>query len=73
MAAGADADLVLFTEGELARVDEASLISGAGWSPYLDREAAAKPEMVIVGGNVVARKGKLVADAQPMGRFIARA
>jgi dihydroorotase len=71
VAAGADADLVMFTEGELSKVDAASLLSGAGWSPYADREAAAKPEMVILDGRVVARRGKLVADA-PAGRFLRR-
>lgn len=67
IARGFDADLVLFSEGEVTRVAEADLVSGAGWSPYTDREAAPKPDLVMVGGQIVARKGKLVAD-KPTGR-----
>lgn len=69
IAKGADADLVLFSEGEVAKVDEAELMSSAGWSPYVRREAAPKPDLVMVAGQVVARKGKLVAD-KPTGRPI---
>jgi dihydroorotase len=71
IAAGMDADLVLFTEGELAKVDGASLVSGAGWSPYVDREAAPKPEVVMLDGKIVARKGKIVGT-EPTGRFFGR-
>lgn len=67
IARGFDADLVLFSEGEVTRVAEADLVSGAGWSPYTDREAAPKPDFVMVGGQIVARKGKLVAE-KPTGR-----
>ena len=63
---GADADLLLFSEGEVARVDESSLKSGAGWSPYLDREVAPKPEFVILGGEIVAQRGELVGK-KPSG------
>lgn len=69
VARGCDADLVLFTEGDLCRVAEDDLLSGAGWSPYVDREAAPKPEMVIVGGNIVAQRGKLV-DETPYGTCV---
>lgn len=58
---GADADLVLFSEGEVARVQSSQLMSGAGWSPYVNREAAPKPDLVIVGGKVAAKNGRLVA------------
>jgi dihydroorotase len=68
---GADADLILFSEGEVAKVAEAELMSGAGWSPYVDREAAPKPELVMVGGKVVAKRGKVVAEA-PTGRAVSR-
>ena len=69
---GADADLVLFSEGEVSKVDEAELISSAGWSPYVRREAAPKPDLVMLAGQVVARRGKVVAD-KPVGRSIRRA
>jgi len=64
---GFDADLVLFSEGRTDRVDPALLLSGAGWSPYSDREIAPKPEVVIIQGKVVARRGFIVGD-QPSGR-----
>lgn len=60
IARGCDADLVLFSEGEVTRVDETALVSGAGWSPYADREAAPKPDLVLVNGRIVARNGELV-------------
>lgn len=72
IAAGADADLILFAEGELAKVDTTGLLSAAGWSPYLDRDAAPKPEIVICGGRIVARRGKIVGD-EPRGQFVGEA
>jgi dihydroorotase len=72
IAAGADADLILFTEGELAKVAGDSLLSGAGWSPYQNREAAAKPEMVFLGGKLVAKKGRLTAE-EPAGQYLRKA
>ncbi len=71
IAKGADADLVLFSEGEITRVQSKALISGAGWSPYVDREAAPKPDLVIVNGQITARTGELVGDA-PTGRLVTR-
>lgn len=68
---GADADLILFSEGELARVEAATLRSAAGWSPYLDRECAPKPELVLLGGEPVARRGQLVGAA-PRGAQVRR-
>ncbi|NCG19289.1 MAG: amidohydrolase family protein [Rhodobacterales bacterium] len=66
IAKGMDADLVLFSEGEISRVQPGSLKSTAGWSPYTDREAAPKPELVFVNGQLVARRGELVAN-KPSG------
>jgi len=68
---GADADLVLFSEAEVTRVGASDLVSGAGWSPYVDREAAPKPDLVFVGGQLVARSGQLV-EGSPAGRPIHR-
>ena len=67
---GADADLVLFSEGEITRVHASDLVSGAGWSPYADREAAPKPDVVMVNGQIVARDGQLVGDAPGGTRII---
>lgn len=72
IAKGADADLVLFSEGEVTRVDTQQLMSGAGWSPYQDREAAPKPDLVVVNGTIVARKGELVG-AKPTGTLVTEA
>ena len=69
VAKGKDADLILFSEGEVTRVGEGDLMSGAGWSPYVHREAAPKPDLVMVGGRIVSRRGKLVADA-PGGKAV---
>ncbi|MEQ1570310.1 MAG: dihydroorotase family protein [Myxococcota bacterium] len=67
IAKGADADLILFSEGEITKVDEADIVSSAGWSPYLNREAAPKPDLVMVRGQIVAKRGRLLADG-PAGR-----
>ncbi|HHO54529.1 MAG TPA: hypothetical protein ENK18_27570 [Deltaproteobacteria bacterium] len=69
IAQGADADLILFSEGEITRVGEDDLVSGAGWSPYVDREAAPKPDHVFVGGQLVAQNGQLI-EGSPTGRHI---
>jgi dihydroorotase len=69
VARGADADLVLFSEGDLTKVQDDLLLSTAGWSPYLEREAAPKPDLVIVGGRIVARDGHLEADG-PTGQHV---
>jgi dihydroorotase len=66
---GCDADLVLLSEGEVMRVDAESLVSGAGWSPYAQREVASKPEMVLLRGRIVASRGRVVAD-RPTGRRV---
>lgn len=66
---GADADMVLFSEGDLTRVAEGELLSAAGWSPYSDREAATKPDLVIIGGRIVAQRGQLI-DEQAHGTFV---
>jgi dihydroorotase len=68
---GADADLILFCEGELSPISSSELISKAGWSPYERREAAPKPEYVIVNGQIVAQDGALVGSS-PSGHLVAR-
>ncbi len=60
---GADADLVLFSESDLEKVALSKLLSSAGWSPYDEREAAPKPELVMAGGQIVARRGQLMGEA----------
>ena len=71
IAPGADADLILFCEGELTPVSVNALISKAGWTPYEHREVAPKPEIVIVNGEIVAREGHLTG-AVPTGSYLLR-
>ena len=60
--AGADADLVLFTEGQVQRLTNRDLLCNVGWSPFVGREVAPKPDIVLVGGKLIAEKGKSVDD-----------
>lgn len=60
---GNDADLLLFTEGQLEILAKDNLLSRSAWSPYEGRELAGKPELVLVGGEIVAKRGKIVNDA----------
>lgn len=71
IAVGFDADLILFSEGELLPINTNKLISQAGWTPYERREAAPKPEYVIVNGTIVAQDGRLVGST-PTGRLVTR-
>jgi len=59
---GGDADLILFSEGATHRLRKPPPHSGAGWTPYIGREAGAPPSLVMVGGRVVSRDGELASD-----------
>lgn len=63
--AGADADLLLFREGEMIRLGRDHLHSRVRWSPYVGREVGAPPELVLVLGRIVARRGRLADDLKP--------
>lgn len=63
--AGADADLLLFREGELIRLGRDHLHCRVRWSPYVGKEVGAFPELVMVQGRIVARRGKLADDLKP--------
>ncbi len=66
---GFDADLVLFSESSSRRIEPHHLLS-RGESPYVGREAASKPDLVFVGGQLVAESGQLVGE-HPVGRALA--
>ena len=66
---GADADLVVFSEGETHKLKEPPPYSGVDWSPYVGREVGIPPRLVIVGGRIVARDGVLEDELQP-GRAV---
>lgn len=63
---GADADLVVFSEGETEKMKEAPPYSGVDWSPYIGREVGIAPRIVIVGGRIVAVDGVLADDLRPV-------
>lgn len=64
---GADADLIVFSEGATSRLNKVPPYSGCDWSPYLGRDVGAYPNLVVIGGRIVARDGVLT-DAPPAGR-----
>ena len=65
IAEGADADLVLFSEGATEKLTREMLHSRVRWSPFVGREVGAMPELVMVQGRIVARRGKLVDSLKP--------
>ncbi len=58
---GADADLLLVTEGETERLHDQLAWAASDWSPFLNRDAGTPPALVLIGGRVVARGGQLEA------------
>ena len=63
IAAGADADLVLYRERDLVTLAAADLLTRVGWSPFLGMQVAPKPECVWLRGRKVAARGRIVAPA----------
>lgn len=70
IAAGFDADLVLFDPARRKRIDVATLHEAAGWTPYAGMEVQGWPRTVLLRGRVA------VQDETPVllqgGRFVAR-
>ncbi len=64
---GADADMLLFSEGETTKLRDEDLRSAAGWSPFVGREIGIAPHLVLVGGRIVARDGVLSDDLAVAG------
>ena len=62
---GADADLVLFREGQSRKLEVEDLHSAAGWSPFIGRTLAESPQVVLIGGRIVARDGRLTDECVP--------
>lgn len=69
IAEGADADLVMMTEGVTERVTGPLPWGTTDWTPYVGRDAGVAPQLVLVQGRVVARSGVL-GDALPEGRQV---
>jgi len=66
---GADADLVMFREGLTTRLSQEMITVHCGWSPFLGREIAVPPDLVVVQGRVAAEAGELRDDLPP-GRMV---
>jgi len=62
---GADADLILVSEGETHKLKKSHINSRVGWSPFIGREVGVPPKLVVVQGKIVAREGTLVTDEAP--------
>jgi dihydroorotase len=60
---GMDADLIVVRDGDTMDLAPSDLLSRCDWSPFEGTTMAAKPELVINGGAVVAQKGKIVDTA----------
>jgi allantoinase len=69
LAVGADADAVVFDPHRRWRVDEAALLTPAGWTPYHGRDVVGAIERVIVRGRTVFSAGRLLG-APGEGRWI---
>lgn len=66
---GCDADFVIFAERDLVTLEADDLLTRVGWSPFVGRKVARKPEQVWVRGHLVAQSGKIVDDGF-RGRFV---
>ena len=71
IAAGSDADLVLWSPTRTRVVRDEDVLSRAGFSIYSGTEVTGWPEMTIAGGRVVFADGKVSAEAGS-GRLIRR-
>lgn len=69
LAPGADADLVVFDPRATRRIDNAEVVSRAGWSPFAGRAVRGAPVATIVRGRVLCEEGKLTDDERT-GRFV---
>lgn len=66
---GADADIVIFDPDRRWRVDEASLATPAGWSPYHGRDVVGGVDRVLVRGRQVFARGE-VTGSPGLGRWV---
>ena len=62
---GADADLILFAEGDTQKLKRPLDHSDSGWTPYVGREVGLMPQLVMIAGKVVARSGVLEPGVVP--------
>lgn len=69
---GADADLALVDLAAERTLDDASVVSKAGWTPYAGRKVRGRPVMVFSRGRLIAEQGRPVGEPG-WGRFVSRA
>jgi dihydroorotase (multifunctional complex type) len=65
---GADADLVLVDPAAERTLDDAQVVSKAGWTPYHGQRLAGRIVRTYSRGRLVAEDGRPVGD--PLGRFL---
>lgn len=71
LAAGADADVAIWSPDKKVTLSTAILHDRAGYTPFDGMEITGWPETVVSAGRVVVEGGKLNAE-KGSGRFIAR-
>jgi dihydroorotase (multifunctional complex type) len=62
LAPGADADVTLIDPARRRRLEDADVVSKAGWTPYAGREVTGVPVMTFVRGRLAARDGRPVEE-----------
>jgi dihydroorotase (multifunctional complex type) len=66
---GADADVVLVDPAAERTLDDGSVVSKAGWTPYAGRRVRGRPVMTFSRGRPVAREGRPIGEPG-WGRFL---
>jgi dihydroorotase-like cyclic amidohydrolase len=59
---GADAHLIIFSEGDRGRLRFPPPLSGLSWSPCIGGDLGGPPEGGLVASRMVARRGQLAPD-----------
>jgi len=68
---GADADIVILDMDKEEIISNDTVISKCGWTPYDGMKLKGMPDIVLVRGNIVSEKGKVIGKPG-FGKFIKR-
>lgn len=68
---GSDADIVLVDPEDEHVLKNENIVSKAGWTPFEGRRVTGRPVMTILRGDLIAERGKVVADCG-VGCFVSR-
>ena len=71
LAAGSDADIVIFNPSCKLKIDHKNLQTNCDWSPYQGFELTGYPHMIISRGEIVSKEGKFCGKIG-QGRFLER-